>query len=92
MADIQVFDKRGRVRLDFTPTELTTIPKERLPLFKALQAASLENDAAEEAKRDATANVGARSRALDAARTTLLKLRPKLTFNDIYRAHLAAQK
>jgi hypothetical protein len=87
---LDVFDAYGKVRTDFTDDELATLSPERRERFDALFAASIADKIAEKEMSDALAEVGTRTKEVNAAELALAKARPQTSFLDEHRRAIRA--
>jgi hypothetical protein len=89
---LDVFDKCGKLRTDFSDREIETLTPERRQRFFALVAASTEADAAEQAVRDAEANVRDCVVKLQEAQNAHNLAHPPIDRIDALRAVIDAQR
>jgi hypothetical protein len=90
--DLNIFDKHGRVRNDFTDAEIAALSPARQELWGALIAANGVMESAEADHRDAIAIIDKRVSELRVAETALADARPKITAVQAARAHFAAHR
>jgi len=89
---IEVFDKFGKIRADFSDEELESIGPERHDRFIALVNAAHACTAAENDAALATKAIEAAARAVQAARAQLERVRPRLTHAELVKQYIASNR
>ncbi len=87
---IEIFDRMGALRRDFTEEEIATLPEDRQALFFDMVRATTDKEDAQTELTNALADEAASVRALQAAVDADRKARPPRTFLQEHRAAIAA--
>jgi hypothetical protein len=89
---LEIFDKLGKIRRDFTEDEVEALTPERRERFFVLIEAATNAEAAEQEVRDADAEIALRVRELTTAEMAHRKAFPPRTFIEELRATINRPK